>query len=103
MTMADDGDIPDGHYNLRLYVAGRTANSMEAIANLRRLCDEHLPGRHTVEIIDLSQDPKRAAQDQIVALPTLVRHLPPPLKRIIGKLADVDKVLFGLEIKKLNP
>ena len=101
--MTDTEDAPDGHYNLRLYVAGRTANSMEAIANLRRLCDEHLAGRHTVEIIDLSQDPKLAAQDQIVALPTLVRRLPPPLKRIIGKLSDVDKVLVGLEIKKLEP
>lgn len=91
---------PDGHYNLTLYVAGQTPKSMEAIQNLRRLCDEHLPGRHTVEIVDLSKDPARAVADQIVALPTLVRRLPPPLKRIIGKLADAEKVLVGLEIRK---
>lgn len=90
---------PGGHYNLTLYVAGQTPKSIEAIQNLRRLCDEHLPGRHTVEVVDLSKDPGRAAADQIVALPTLVRRLPPPLKRIIGKLADADKVLVGLQIR----
>lgn len=90
---------PNGHYNLTLYVAGQTPKSMEAIQNLRRLCDQHLPGRHSVEIVDLSKDPGRAVTDQIVALPTLVRRLPPPIKRIIGKLADAEKVLVGLEIR----
>lgn len=94
---------PEGHYNLRLYIAGQTAKSAAAIANLRRLCEEHLADCHTVEVIDLSKDPGRAAADQIVALPTLVRRLPPPIKRIIGSLADIDKVLLGLEIKSLKP
>ncbi|HEX7790289.1 MAG TPA: circadian clock KaiB family protein [Afipia sp.] len=93
---------PEGHYNLRLYVAGQTAKSAAAIANLRRLCEVHLAGCHTVEVIDLSKDPGRAAADQIVALPTLVRRLPPPIKRIIGSLADTEKVLMGLEIQSLK-
>lgn len=91
-----------GHYNLRLYVAGQTAKSAAAIANLKRLCDLHLVGCHTVEVIDLSKDPGRAAADQIVALPTLVRRLPPPIKRIIGSLADAEKVLLGLEIEPIR-
>lgn len=94
---------PEGHYNLRLYIAGQTAKSSAAIANLRRLCEVHLADCHTVEVIDLSKDPGRAAADQIVALPTLVRRLPPPIKRIIGSLADIDKVLLGLEIQSLKP
>jgi circadian clock protein KaiB len=94
---------PEGHYNLRLYIAGQTAKSAAAIANLRRLCEVHLAGCHTVEVIDLSKDPGRAAADQIVALPTLVRRLPPPIKRIIGSLADTEKVLMGLEIESLKP
>jgi circadian clock protein KaiB len=101
--MVDEQDTDkksEGHYNLRLYVAGQTANSLLAIANLRRLCDTHLAGRCSIEIIDLSKEPGRAAADQIVALPTLVRRLPPPIKRIIGTLANADKVLVGLEIRR---
>jgi circadian clock protein KaiB len=94
--------MPDGHYNLRLYIAGQTPKSLAAIANLRRLCDEHLLGCHSVEVVDLSKDPGRAAADQIVALPTLVRRLPPPIKRVIGSLADAEKVLVGLEIRKVD-
>ena len=97
-----DEELPDGHYNLRLYVAGQSPKSMAAIANLRRLCDEHLVGCHSVEVIDVSKDPARAVADQIVALPTLVRRLPPPIKRIIGSLADAEKVLVGLEIRKVG-
>lgn len=93
---------PEGHYNLRLYIAGQTAKSAAAIANLRRLCEVHLAGCHTVEVIDLSKEPARAVADQIVALPTLVRRLPPPIKRIIGSLADTEKVLMGLEIQSLS-
>jgi circadian clock protein KaiB len=99
----DAASWPEGHYNLRLYIAGQTAKSAAAIANLRRLCEDHLADCHTVEVIDLSKDPGRAAADQIVALPTLVRRLPPPIKRIIGSLADIDKVLLGLEIESLKP
>lgn len=99
----DAASWPEGHYNLRLYIAGQTAKSAAAIANLRRLCEVHLADCHTVEVIDLSKDPRRAVADQIVALPTLVRRLPPPIKRIIGSLADTEKVLLGLEIESLKP
>jgi circadian clock protein KaiB len=88
-----------GHYNLRLYVAGQTPKSLAAIVNLKRICEEHLAGRYTVEVIDLLNTPQLAAGDQIVALPTLVRRLPPPLKRIIGNLSDTEKVLVGLDLR----
>lgn len=91
----------EGHYNLRLYVAGNSPKSQAAIANLRRLCELHLADCHSIEVIDLSQDPGRAAADQIVAIPTLVRRLPPPIKRMIGTLADAEKVLLGLDIRTL--
>lgn len=90
----------EGAYNLRLYVAGQTPKSLMAIANLKRICEEHLAGRYTIDVIDLVATPQLAAGDQIVALPTLVRHLPPPLKRIIGNLSDTERVLVGLDIRK---
>jgi circadian clock protein KaiB len=102
-ALSDDDTLPDGHYRLRLYVAGQTPKSVAAISNLRKLCEVHLPGCHSIEVIDLAQDPELAADDQIVAVPTLVRRLPPPLKRIIGTLADTEKVLVGLELKKDTP
>ena len=86
-------------YNLRLYVAGQTPKSLAAIENLRRICEDHLSGRYNIEIVDLLVTPQLAAGDQIVALPTLVRYLPPPLKRIIGNLSDVERVLVGLDIR----
>jgi circadian clock protein KaiB len=86
------------HYHLRLYVAGQTAKSMAAMANLRRVCESHLAGRYEIEVIDLIQNPKLAAGDQIVAIPTLVRRLPEPLKRIIGDLSNTEKVLVGLDV-----
>lgn len=89
----------DGAWRLRLYVAGQTPRSLAAMVNLRRICEEHLLGRYNVEIIDLIERPQLAAGDQIVAVPTLVRRLPPPLKRIIGDLSDKEKVLVGLELK----
>jgi circadian clock protein KaiB len=88
-----------GTYNLRLYVAGQTPKSLTAVANLKRICEEHLAGRYTIEVIDLLVTPQLAAGDQIVALPTLVRRLPPPLKRIIGTLSDTERVLVGLDIR----
>ncbi len=88
----------DDQYNLRLYVAGQTPKSLAAIANLKWLCDRYLPGRHSVEIIDLIDEPHLAITDQIFALPTLVRHLPKPLKRIIGDLSKTERVLRGLDI-----
>jgi circadian clock protein KaiB len=89
---------PDG-YNLRLYVAGQTPKSIAAIANLRKICDTHLPGRYEIEIIDLMKDPALAQRHQIVAIPTLIRQLPEPLKRIIGDLSNTEKVLVGLDIR----
>lgn len=91
------------HYSLRLYVAGQTPKSTAAIANLRRICDEHLAGRYTVEVVDLLVQPQLAAGDQILAVPTLVRRLPAPLKRVIGSLANTERVLVGLDIRTGNP
>ena len=102
-AQADDDADPE-HYHLRLYVAGQTAKSLAAIANLKRVCDEHLAGRFEIEVIDLMVNPKLAAGDQILAIPTLVRRLPAPLKRIIGDLSNTDKVLVGLDIRpKASP
>jgi circadian clock protein KaiB len=86
-------------YNLRLYVAGQTPKSIAAISNLRKICEQHLPGRYEIEIIDLMQDPALAMRHQIVAIPTLIRQLPEPLKRIIGDLSNTEKVLVGLDIR----
>ena len=88
-----------GHYNLRLYVAGQTPKSLAAISNLKTICEEHLAGMYTIEVIDLLVKPQLAAGDQILAVPTLVRRLPPPIKRIIGNLSDTDRVLVGLDIR----
>ena len=86
-------------YQLRLYVAGHTAKSLAAIKNLSKICEEHLAGRYDIEIVDLLVNPKLAAGDQILAVPTLVRKLPEPIKKIIGDLSNEDKVLVGLDIK----
>ena len=85
-------------WNLRLYVAGQTPKSIVALANLKRICDEHMNGQYEIEIIDLMENPQLAQRDQIVAIPTLVRELPSPLKRIIGDLSNTDRVLVGLDV-----
>lgn len=85
-------------YKLMLYVAGTTPKSLEAFANLRRICEEYLKGRYRIEVIDLIKNPALAKGDQIVAIPTLVRKLPPPLKKIIGDLSNKERVLVGLNI-----
>ncbi|HEY8571492.1 circadian clock KaiB family protein [Phenylobacterium sp.] len=90
----------DGVYHFRLYVAGQTPKSMAAIENLTTLCDTHLPGRHRIEVLDLVLNPELAAQDQIMAIPTLVRSLPPPLKRMIGTLSDPERFLIGLDYSR---
>jgi circadian clock protein KaiB len=90
-------DTTDG-YNLRLYVAGQTPKSLAAMTNLKKICEAHLAGRYKITVIDLMKDPALAQRDQIVAIPTLIRHLPEPLKRIIGDLSNVEKVLVGLDI-----
>lgn len=102
--IGEDGEeaTDDGHYNLRLYVAGRTPKSVAALSNLKRICEEHLAGRYRIEIVDLLETPQLAAGDQIIALPTLVRRLPPPLKRIIGNLSDSERVLVGLDLRKAD-
>ena len=89
-------------YNLRLYVAGQTPRSIAAIANLKKICDAHLSGRYDITIIDLMKDPALAQRDQIVAIPTLIRHLPEPLKRIIGDLSNEERVLVGLDVQPVE-
>ena len=86
-------------YDLRLYVAGQTPRSLQALSNLKRICDEHLAGRYRVEVIDLLQKPQLAAGDQILAIPTLVRSIPKPARKIIGDLSNTERVLVGLDIK----
>ena len=91
---------PDS-YNLRLYVAGQTPKSLAAIANLKRICEQHLGDRYDIEVIDLIKNPALAQRHQIVAIPTLIRQLPEPLKRIIGDLSNSEKVLVGLDIQPM--
>ncbi len=86
-------------WNLRLYVAGQSPKSLKAFANLTRLCEEHLPGQYEIEIIDLVAEPQLAAGDEIIAIPTLVRRLPSPMRKIIGDLSDQDRVLVGLQLR----
>ena len=86
-------------YDLRLYVAGQTVKSIEAFANLKKICEEHLQGRYRIEVIDLLENPQLAEGDQILAIPTLVRKLPPPIKKIIGDLSETERVLIGLDIR----
>ncbi len=93
-------DVEPGTYHLRLYVAGQTTKSLAAMANLKRVCEQHLDDRYEIEVIDLLVNPKLAAGDQILAIPTLVRRLPTPLKRIIGDLSNTEKVLVGLDIRR---
>ena len=95
---ASDEPVAEG-FDLRLYVAGQTPKSLAAISNLKKLCESHLAGRYTIEVIDLLVTPQLAAGDQIVALPTLVRRLPEPLKRVIGDLSNTERVLVGLDIR----
>ncbi|HEY9707404.1 MAG TPA: circadian clock KaiB family protein [Oculatellaceae cyanobacterium] len=87
---------------LRLYVAGQTPKSITAFANLKKICEEYLKGQYRIEVIDLLENPQLAKQDQIVALPTLVRQLPPPLKKIIGDLSNKEKILVGLNLEKVQ-
>ena len=86
-------------YDLRLYVAGQTPKSLTAIVNLKKLCEEHLHGQYRIEVIDLQKNPQLAAGDQILAIPTLVRKLPEPIKKIIGDLSSEEKVLVGLDVR----
>jgi len=92
---------PDGQrFVLRLYVTGNTVRSGQAIANIRSLCEEYLPGRYDLEVVDVYQQPEEAAKDQVIAAPTLIKELPFPVKRLIGDLSNRDKVLLGLDLKE---
>ena len=86
-------------YSLRLYVAGQTPKSVLAVRNLKQICEEHLQGRYEIEMIDLLQNPQLARGDQILAVPTLVRRLPEPIKKIIGDLSNTERVLVGLDLR----
>jgi circadian clock protein KaiB len=90
----------NGHYSFRLYISGTTGRSSEAVANIRQLCEKYLPGRYELEVVDIYQQPGKAAEAQIIAAPTLVKHLPKPIKRIIGNLSDLEKVIVDLDLKQ---
>src|SRR5579862_2813259 len=85
-------------FRLRLYIAGQTARSITALANLKRICTEHLEGRYAIEVIDLLEHPHLAKTDEIIAIPTLVRKLPVPIRKIIGDLSNLERVLVGLDL-----
>lgn len=90
---------PPKRWQLRLYVAGHTPKSVAAFANLQRICEEHLAGEFEIEVIDLLENPRLAKDDQIVAIPTLVRKLPKPIRKIIGDLSDTERTLVGLQLR----
>ena len=95
-------ESPLEKWELRLYTAGQTPKSLTAFANLKRICEEHLKDRYVIEVIDLTRQPQLAAGDQIVAIPTLVRKLPEPLRRIVGDLRDTEKTLVGLQLRPIR-
>lgn len=97
-----DGIDPTKEWNLRLYVAGQTSKSVSAFSNLKRLCEEHLKGRYHIQVIDLIKNPQLADGDQILAVPTLVRRLPTPIRKIVGDLANTERVLVGLDLRPLR-
>ncbi len=103
MQLSEDGvAVPSSGseaYRLRLYVAGQTPRSVQAITNLKQICEDHLQGRYEIEIIDLLKNPQLARGDQILAVPTLVRRLPEPIKKIIGDLSNTERVLVGLDLR----
>ena len=94
--------IASQEYLLRLYVAGQTAKSIEAFTNLKQICETHLQGRYQIEVVDLLQNPALARGDQILALPAVVRQLPPPVKKLIGNFSNVERVLVGLDLRPLK-
>ena len=90
-------------WELRLYVAGRTPKSVAALENLKRLCEEHLPGQYTIEVVDLIAHPQLAKGDEIIAIPTLIRKLPAPIRRVIGDMSNVERTLVGLQLRPRTP
>ena len=103
MTTPNHSDAkPDEVWELRLYTAGQTPKSLTALANLQKICDKHLKGKYRIEVIDLMANPRLAKDHQIVAIPTLVRKLPEPLRRVIGDLSDTERALVGLELRRAS-
>jgi len=101
--VSKNGNWESGHeefFELRLYVAGQTPKSLSALANLKKICDEHLEGRFQLHVIDLMKTPQLAQGDQILAIPTLVRNLPQPIRKMIGDLSDTERVLVGLNVRR---
>jgi circadian clock protein KaiB len=98
-THSNGADDPLEVYELRLYLAGHSPKSVRAVENLRRACEEHLAGRYRIELVDLLENPQLARGDEIIAVPTLVRKLPQPVRRIIGDLSDTEKLLVGLQLR----
>src|SRR5687767_4253782 len=96
---AADDEATAEIWALRLYIAGQTPKSIAAFANLKKICEAHLPGRYKIEVVDLLKQPQLAAGDQIVAIPTLVRKLPEPLRRIVGDLSNTERTLVGLQLR----
>ncbi len=101
MTQSDRADSkpPKAKWDLKLYVAGQTPKSLQAFANLKRICEEHLAGEYHIEVIDLRKSPQLAKGDQILALPTLVRKLPEPVRKIVDDLSNTERVLVGLDLR----
>ena len=104
-TQKSNGHVPapegdSDRWNLRLYVAGQTPRSLTAFKNLKEICEEYLEGKYHIEVIDLMANPRLAKDDQIVAIPTLVRKLPDPLRRIVGDLSDEARTLVGLQLRR---
>ena len=107
MNVINGSDIglleKDEVWHLRLYVAGQSPKSLHALANLKNLCEEHLAGHHEIEIIDLVEHPSLARSDDILAIPTLIRRLPAPLRKVIGDLSNTERVLVGLRLQPGSP
>ena len=102
--MTEQQNQPDANekWELRLYTAGQTPKSVAALANLKRVCEEHLAGNYTIEVIDLMKNPRLAKEDEIIAIPTLVRKIPAPLRKIIGDLSNTERALVGLQLRPRN-
>jgi circadian clock protein KaiB len=98
-SVPSDQALTPADWHLRLYVAGQSPKSLTAFANLKRVCDEYLDSRYEIEIVDLIENPQLAAADEIIAIPTLVRRFPQPIRRLIGDLSDIDRVLAGLQLQ----
>ena len=94
-------ETPADRWNLRLYVAGQTARSVAAFSNLKRICEERLAGHYNIEVVDLLKQPQLAQGDQIIAIPTLVRKLPEPIKRVVGDLSNLERVLVGMDLQEI--